>query len=96
MREHEMTPHTRVVDRWHGQGAESAAWDACHAAAAVLRRTGLTGRYGMTVNKSFIEVARRSLPNYRTWEWRLVLVDRDPEGGPPPPPIAELRNRITI
>lgn len=89
-----MKPETRIVDRWHGAGAEAAAWAACHATAAVLRRVRVTARYGVTVHKARVTVARLNAPSYRTWEWRLVVVDRHPDAGPPPPAIARLHDRI--
>lgn len=67
-----------IVDRWHGVGAKPDAWQACTQMAQLITRRGLARRYGVKVDR-----ARYNNGRFRDIEYRLVLVDREPDKARP-------------
>lgn len=71
-------PEQMIIERWHGTAAKADAWQACHTAAAIVTKHGLARRYG-------VKVDRRRYVNgrFREIEYRLILVDRQPDQARP-------------
>lgn len=67
-----------IVDRWHGMHSKTEAWQACTQMAQLITRRGLARRYGVKVDRAQYKNGR-----FRDIEYRLVLVDREPDRARP-------------